>query len=443
MRKRRAGRFIAARCARGITVAAFAAVGAAPAVAGGIILYEIGSADLGLAAAGYGARAQDASTVLTNPAGMTRLEGTQVLLAGQVLWGDVRFSFGNGSSPALGRGNGGYPTGWDGWFVGGGPFMTYKVSPDVTVGFAMTGNFGLPLSYDEDWAGRYYVQDATLLGLSFLPSIAWKVNDRLSVGATLNAMYGIYRNQVAINNLNPNFGDGKLRMEDEVWGWGVNLGLLYQLDPKTRFGLVWNSQVNLDFDAPLEFSNIAPGLNALLSARGLRDASLAVGIKVPQGVMASVYSQVDDRLALLGSAGWQQWSKFGQVQLGIEDANNPNSVSKNLEFKDTWHVAVGAQYRVSDPWLVSAGIGYDSAFQSGNVSPVMPVNSAWRFGAGAQKQVDRNAFWGFAGEYAYGGGLNVDQRSQLPVALGGRGDLVGSFNQAGTWFGAAYYNWKF
>lgn len=435
-------RSAAARRARNLAAAMLAAA-SLPAGAGGLLLYEIGTADLGLAAAGYGARAQDASTVLTNPAGMTRLEGTQVLLAGQLLWGDVRFSIGPGTAPALGTGNGGYPVGWDGWFLGGGPFMTYKVSPDVTVGFAMTGNFGMPLTYDDNWAGRYYVQQATLIGLSFLPSIAWKVNDKLSVGATLNAMYGIYRNQVAINNLNPSFGDGKLRMEDEVWGWGVNLGLLYQFDAKTRVGLVWNSQVDLDFNAPLEWTNLAPGLSALLKSRGLQDASLGVGIKVPQGVMASVYSQVDDRLALLGSVGWQQWSKFGQVQIGIDNAYNPVSISKNLEFKDTWHVSAGLQYRLSDPWLVNAGIGYDSAFQSGNVSPMLPVNSAWRFGAGAQKQVDRGAFWGFALEYAYGGGLDVEQRAQLPVAAGGRGDLVGAYNQAGSWFGGAYYNWKF
>ena len=56
---------------------------AAPVVAGGLSLYEIGTEDVGLASAGYTARAQDASTVFTNPAGMTRLEGTQATWAGR------------------------------------------------------------------------------------------------------------------------------------------------------------------------------------------------------------------------------------------------------------------------------------------------------------------------------------------------------------------------
>jgi long-chain fatty acid transport protein len=46
-----------------------------PADAGGILGYEIGTADVGLASAGWGARARDASTLFTNVAGMTRLDG--------------------------------------------------------------------------------------------------------------------------------------------------------------------------------------------------------------------------------------------------------------------------------------------------------------------------------------------------------------------------------
>jgi long-chain fatty acid transport protein len=422
-------------------LAAMASVGA-PAFAGGIIMYEVGTADVGLASAGYGARAQDASTVLTNPAGMTRLEGTQVLAAGQLLWGDVKLSVGSGTSPGLGNGDGGYPVGQDGWFLGGGAFATYTASPNLKLGIAMTGNFGMPLNYDDNWAGRYYVQKATMLGMSLLPTAAYKVSDTLSVGAGLNAMYGIYKNQVAVNNINPLYGDGQLRLKDETWGWGGNVGVLFEPDAHTRFGLVWNSQINLDFSAPLQYSNLAPGTEQALKRLGLLDAGLSVGIKVPQGVMLSAYAETSERWALLGSVGWQQWSKFGQVELGITDVTNPTQVVTAIPFKDTWHVAAGAQYRYSEPWLVNFGIAYDSAFQSGNVSPLMPANSAWRFGAGAQQQLDRKSFWGFAAEYAYGGSLDV-ANSGKPVIQGGRGDLVGSFNNTGSIFLSAYYNWKF
>jgi long-chain fatty acid transport protein len=412
--------------------------------AGGLTAYEVGSADVGLASAGYSARAQDASTVLTNPAGMTRLDGNQFLLAGQLLWGNTKFSIDSGTSLALGNGDGGYAIGSDGWFLGGGPFLSYSVSPDLKVGFAMTGNFGAPLSYDDNWVGRYYVQKATMLGISLLPSIAYKVTDKLSLGASVNAMYGIYKNQVAINNPFPSYGDGKLKMDDNTWGWGGNLGLLYEIDAGTRLGLTWSSQVNLDFKGSMQFSGLAPGLATLLADRGLLSSQLKVGIKVPQQVMGSLFKQVNDRWAVLGSVGWQQWSKFGQVQLGIDNTTNPRGVTTSLDFKDTWHVALGAQYHLNDPWTLNFGIAYDSNFQdSSNVSPLLPVNSAWRFGVGGQQQLSKSTYWGIAAEYMYGGTLDTKLQSTLPVALGGRGNLDGSFNNVGTLFLAAYYNWKF
>ncbi len=430
-------------CARRRTiVGVFLGVGAlaaGQATAGGMIAYEIGTADVGLASAGYGARAQDASTVFTNPAGMTRLEGTQVLGSGQLDYGRTKFSIGSGTSPALGGNDGGNAFGSDGWFLGGGGFLSYSLSPTLKLGFAVTGNFGGVVDYDDNWVGRYYVQKSEVVGLSFLPSIAWKATDKLSLGASLNAMYGKYKNQVAINNVNPAFGDGQLALSDSTWGWGVNLGVLYEIDPRTRLGLTWNSQVSLDFEAPAEFTNLAPGINALLN----NGATIKVGMKVPQQVMGSFFSQVNERWAVLGSVGWQQWSKFGQLQLGVDNVFGSSSLTTNIPFDDTWHFAGGAQYRMSPAWLLNFGIAYDTGFQSGDVSPVLPTNAAWRFGVGAEHQASKTLKWGFAAEYLYGGSLDTNIQSQVPVAAGGRGNLVGSYDNTAVLFLSAYGNWTF
>ena len=300
----------------------------------------------------------------------------------------------------------------------------------------------MALDYDHNWVGRYYVQEATLLGVSLLPSVAYRVNERLSVGATLNAMYGMLEEKAAINN--PlSTADGQLKVDDHDWGWGVNLGLLYEVDAGTRFGLVYNSQIVLNFRSETRFSGLAPGLETVLGSRGLLGAQLDLGMRVPQGVMGSFYHQMDDRWALLGSAGWQDWSKFGGVEIGISDTTNPTSTTLDLDFKDTWHTAVGAQYRVSEPWLVSFGVAYDSELQRGDVSPALPANSAWRFGVGVQNDVSKTFSWGVSGEYAYAGTLDVDKESQLPVGLGGRGNLDGAFERSGMFFLAATFNWKF
>jgi long-chain fatty acid transport protein len=423
------------------SILVIAALSSGAAIAGGAIVYEVGTEDVGLAAAGYAARAQDATTVFTNPAGMTRLEGQPVEVGSQLLYSNLKFSIGKDTAAALGTGDGGTAVGKGGWLPGGGFFYSYSVSPDLKLGFAQTGSFGAALKYDDNWVGRYYVQQAAVVGLSFLPSIAYRVNDKLSVGASINAMFGYLKSVTAINNIvGP---DGKVKIRDTKWGWGANVGLLYEATPGTRFGLTYSSPVKLNFSAPAQFESIAPGLNALLAARGLLNAQIDIGLTVPQQMMGSVFHTVNDRWAVLGNVGWQQWSKFGQVELGV-DSSNPTSLTTSIPFKDTRHGALGAQYRLSEPWRLNFGVAYDSAFQPGpNFSPLLPANAAWRFGVGGQNQVSKTFNWGVAFEYLSGGTLGVDKRSIAPVVLGGRGDLVGSYNNIGSYFLSANFNWKF
>ena len=135
-------------------------------------------------------------------------------------------------------------------------------------------------------------------------------------------------------------------------------------------------------------------------------------------------------------------AKFGMPTIGLNNSNDPRGLTFNLDYKDTWHGAAGAQVRLSEPWLLSFGVAYDSGFQdSSKVSPMLPVNSAWRFGLGVQNQVSKAFSWGIAAEYMYGGSLDVNEQSSATVALGGRGDLVGSYHP-GILFLAAQLEWR-
>ena len=133
--------------------------------------------------------------------------------------------------------------------------------------------------------------------------------------------------------------------------------------------------------------------------------------------MGSIFTQVDDRWAVLGSVGWQQWSRFGKAQVSI-DSSNPTSLTADLNYKDTWHVAGGAQYRLSDPWLLNFGVAYDSAFQSNTVPLTTPANAAWRFGIGAQQQTTQSFNWGVAAEYAYGGTSTSTSKAHPSSSVG-------------------------
>lgn len=384
---------------------------AVPALAGGLYLYEIGTPDVGTAAAGYAARAQDASTVFTNPAGMTRLDRPEIQFGIQPMYLDLKFS---PDSSTTQSGPEGDPSAW---IPAGSMFYVHPVSEDVRLGFGMFGNFGLSLEYEDDWVGRYYVQEATLQSLTFMPSVAYRVSPQISVGAGLGIVYAIFKDTVAIPNrqLFDPLPDGQLKLEDHDWSANGKFGILYEPTKTTRFGVTYTTQTVLKFKNPLEWSGLGPGLEAFLQSSGKLNSRLDLGMREPQAVMVSAFHDLTDRLALLANVGWEQWSRFGKIDVGFVD-NTTRSLTTDLDYKDTWHGALGAQYRLSDPWLLSAGVAYDSAMLDDDQrSPALPVGDTWRFALGGQYRWSPKVTLSGAYELAWGGNLPMNV-SRGPVA---------------------------
>lgn len=397
--------------------------------AGGLTLYEIGTPDLGLAAAGYAARAQDAATVLTNPAGMTRLNQSQFMLSGQALYGVAQFTPNSLTTPSLGTNDGGNAVGF---LPGGSAFFVWSATPDLKVGFGLFSNFGLSESYEDAWVGRYYVQSATLLGLSMMPSVACRFLPWFSAGVSVNVMYGILRDTAAVNGILPSAPDGTLEVESNAWGVGVEVGVLFEPAEGTRIGATYTSPMSLGFSATPSITNVPAGSPFLALQK-----PVSLGMTVPQGVMLSVYKEVVPGLALLANVGWQNWSQFGKVDVQVSDPSQ-TSVTVNVNYKDTWHGALGAQIKAAEGWLVSTGISYDSSMIANDQrTPALPTGSAWRFAAGVQHPVSESVELGLAYEFLWGGTLPMDQQ-RGPLS----GRIAGSYQNTLINFFAFNVNWK-
>lgn len=396
--------------------------------AGGIELYEIATPDLGLASAGYAARAEDASTVFKNPAGMSQLQGAQFQGGLQALYGSVNFTADGNTSRRLGTDSGENALGW---LPAGSLFVTVPLSEKVAVGLGALSYFGLAEDYGDNWVGRYYVQKSTLLGMSLTPSVSYQATDWLSVGAGLNAMYGYLNTEMAVNNgVGP---DGQMSLKDSTWGFGANAGVLIKAGDKTRFGLTYLSPVNLDFRDTPTFTGLGPGLSVVLAS----PRQLNLGMTVPQSTMLGVYHSLNDKWAVMGDFGWQNWKQFGYVQAGVESGG---ATTLNLKYQDTWHGALGAQYRASGKWLFSGGVGFDSsAVDSENRTVTLPMGQMWRFGLGAQYQLSQSVNVGAAATFAWGGDMSVDQGTDQSV----RRRVSGSYNDTWYTFADLHLTWKF
>jgi len=412
--------------------------------AGGLYLYEVSNQDVALASAGWAARAQDASTLFSNPAGMTRIERPQLQLGIEALYLDIKFDPDSNTSPGnmvIANGQRADDGDASGWLPAGSAFYVHPVTKDLSLGIGVLGFFGLALDYEDDWVGRYYAKEAKLQGLTIMPSIAYRVNRWLSVGAGLNAMYGMLEDKVAVNN-DPggilHFPDGQLKVKDNEWGFGGLFGVLVELSQGTRFGLTYMTETDLDFKASADFSGLRPAFQTILGNRGLLNADLDLSVSAPQAVMLSGYHEINDKWAIMGNLGWQDWSQFGMVEVSVT-AEDTNSLTLDLNFKDTWHGALGVQYKASEPLLLSLGVAYDSSMMDDDErNPSLPVGETWRFGAGGRYKVKENIDLGLAYEYAWGGDLPMDV-NRGPLA----GRVSGEYTNTAIHCINLALNWRF
>lgn len=364
----------------------FLAYLSSPALAGGILIYEAGQEGNGLANAGSAALAADPSVLMSNPAGIAELKGTQVSVNAQVILGDIRFS--RDSDNQFDGNEGGNALQW---LPGSSLFISHQIDDRSAIGFGMYGNFGLALDYDDDWAGRYFTQEAAVIGVSFQPTLAHKFTDDLTVGIGPRFVYGYYRTEMAINNNLLGLADrpdGQLEYKDTDVGTGVNLGLLYHVSDRTQIGLAYTSKVKLEFkDSPDVRKVSNPIINAALNR--LDVDSLELDMNIPQTATLSIAHQLDPQWKLLGSLGWQDWSDFGQI--GVEVDANAGGVDRTVDrqYKDTWHASVGAQYQANPRLRWSMGLGYDSSAVDDKDRTVdNPMGEAWRLATGVNYELE-------------------------------------------------------
>lgn len=354
--------------------------------AAGLWLYETGTPEMGTAGAGRGAVTNSASTAHYNPAGMTRLDESQLMVGLQPMYIDSKFS-GEATGPTppgnlVSGGNGGNA---GDLIPAGGLFYAHNYSDEIKFGIAVASAYGLGLDYGDSWKGRHFVTEAELITVAMTPSVAYKVNDDLSLGLSVHILQSELKQSFFV-------ATQKVTLESDDLGYGFGLSLLYELTPKTRFGFVYSSQVDQEFD---EVSSIN---------------GIDIEMNTPQSLVFSAYHSLDDRWSLLGSLGWQDWSEFGKSTYTILGTK----VEDDRNFDDTWHVSLGTHYNVSEPLTLMAGIAYDSSPVEDKYRTVdMPLDEQIRYAFGATYEYSKEITFGTAYELIDLGTAKIDQDGRL------------------------------
>jgi long-chain fatty acid transport protein len=382
--------------------------------AGALYLNEFATPSMGVAGAGAEALAEDASTnfAFHNPAGMTRLKGNSVSLGAGLLVGNTEFDT-DADTPFSG-GDGGDQAGFAPLL---GSHGVFSITDDLKFGMSVFSISGAALDPNDSWAGRYSLTEIELLTLTANPNVAYRVNEWLSLSAGGQVMYADINYKLAA----PPGGGGNVEIDGDDFAFGYNFGVLFELSPGTRVGATYASKVEPNFSGDLK---IQTGGGPSFST------SSDLEFTFPQLARLGVYHELNDRWALLGTVGWEDWSEFDKLLVSTQ----AGSGSIPTEWKDTYHFSGGVHYRPTQDWRLQAGITYDtSPVSDGNRTAYLPMDRQIRYALGAEYQLNERVKVGGAFEFIDLGNARIDD----PAIL------TGEYKNNHIFMFAAYFSYQF
>ncbi|OUS71248.1 long-chain fatty acid transporter [Pseudoalteromonas sp. A601] len=414
-------------------IAASLAVMSADTFAAAFQLAEQNASGLGRAYAGEAAVADDASVVARNPALMSIFKENQLSVAGIAVIPDVSLRGTQASNSSVNPSQLNDSSIAPAAFVPAGYFVM-PIDDKFAVGFGAFSNFGLSTEFEADYPAGQLAGETEIVTVNMNVSGSYKINEQFSVGLGLNYVYAdakIVRNFGATSEqtqaqfdqlsqaglLPPDFRVPSqaeaVHLEGDDYGFGWNIGGMYQFDENSRFGFNYRSETDITFEG--EFSSQLPvGLGV-----GSGGASLPgrVEITLPAIAEFSGSHQLDEKAGLHYSVLWTGWSSFQKLQADVDGRDEPG-FSKNENFSNSMRYSIGGDYQFNDAVLLRAGLAYDeSPADKNHMSISIP---------------DTDRFW-----YSFGANYTMSEQANLDIGMsilrGKTQNFTESDNQGQQW----------
>ncbi|MFC2103161.1 OmpP1/FadL family transporter [Bacteroidota bacterium] len=365
---------------------------------GGFQLNEHGSKPLGLGGA-FTAIADDASAVYWNGAGLSFLEGTNLILGSALIAPGTSF---RGVTPSVDK------TFMDSQvFYVPHFFLSHKLSESFSVGLGVSVPFGLGTRWPDGWVGRYLAVETEVQVLSAPLVVSWAILDNLSISAG-----GSYSHAtVLIQRMSPQLqfaGDVDVKLEgDEPAAFGYNFGFMWKPLEILSIGGSYRSEVKYSFEGTAE-SIGAEQLSANFPA-----GDISAELTTPVNIQGGVALQVIKSLRLSADFQWVGWSSYDVLAVDFVDPNFTD-ISSPRDYEDTYIIRFGAEFCFNDDLSLLGGVYFDkNPVSPENANPSLPDSDRLGFSIGVDAKITDN--FGISGSYLFirSAELNVTNSREL------------------------------
>ena len=262
-------------------------------------------------------------------------------------------------------------------------YMIRPINDKFSFGFTVLGaGFSDDLG---DWPGRYFISSYDSVSISAFPSIAYRVNDSLSIAGSASVTYSIFDQERAVANLfDPDFADGTATLETDGFDVGFGLSFLYEISDQTRWGAMYQSGSDPTLEGEVKFSGLGPNTEAVLEEAGFIGAEVEVKSKTPQSVLAGIYHEFDNQHAITADFAWAEFSEFELSEFYFD---GEALASNDASYEDIYAISVGYSWPLVERWMLGVSALYvDDMIEDDDRTATFRLDSMWSAGVAAEWQ---------------------------------------------------------
>ena len=238
----------------------------------------------------------------------------------------------------------------------GTPFYFYaagKVIENLVFGVGVYTPFGSSTKWDDDWMGRYLIQEISLQTIFIQPTLSYKFNDRFGFGAGLMIATG----NVDLTRAVPSPVNGAFNMNGNTTAYGFNAGIYANPVDPLKIGISYRSNVNMKIEeGSASFTQIPSSLVQYFPETGSFNAELPL----PANLDAGIAYDVSEKLTLAAELNLVFWSEYDSLNIDFVQNNDQLEDSYNpREYENSLILRMGGEYRINEKFTARAGFYFD------------------------------------------------------------------------------------
>lgn len=314
--------------------------------------------------------ADDPSAIAVNPAGLTQLKGTNIYGGISLMIPSTTYMSPSGEEEK---------TDSQVFFPPHAYISSDMGTRHIQLGLGIYSLYGIGgRKWDEHGLTRYITTKSLIGSISVNPTLAYRVSPVLSIGVGIDYMYSTCDSEAMVNQSLLGASDGRLSVEGKGDGWGYNLGILYAPGQKFSFGVAYRSRIKVEYHGTVRLDNIAPALQPLFGgAEFTTDAKTT--LTFPDILSLGIAYRPSEKLTLAFDAEYMRWSSFKRTDLDIDHeipAANFTNISTPHDWKNSWLIKFGGDYKVNEKLSLRAGYVYvESPVPDHTLDPVNPEST--------------------------------------------------------------------